>query len=90
MAKIEINVDTTAKKVEVKVDGKKQANVRDIFIFTGENNSHFSVDIATEEPEGEDLVKLTRLVATAEKDLFKTDSTREQDGYSLEIYNILK
>lgn len=93
MAKISIEVDTSEKTVAVKVDDKKVANVRDIYIYTP-LSGYFAVDIGMQEEAGEDLQRVSRLCAYGSQDKvppkakasveFPGMMVVEQKGYSQE------
>ena len=67
MAIVDISIDTSKQEVKVTADGKKIENVRDVIIYTA-LSGYFGVDIAMVEEVGEDLRKVSRLVASADPD----------------------
>jgi len=66
MAMINIEVDTSKKAVSVSVDGKKVSNVAEIYIAS--QGDYFGVSVTSLE-DGEDLRKVTRLVASEDGNL---------------------
>lgn len=72
MAKIMIEVDTSKKTGTVKVDGKKMDNISHVFYSTDNGFGDFAVEVVSRE-EGNDLRKITRLVADENGNLVSSD-----------------
>ena len=79
MAQIVITANTTDKKIDVKVDDKKVDNVRSIFMDAEDSGFGFAVDISIVEEAGENLKKVTRLVANEKGELVDRPSNIKED-----------
>ncbi len=79
MAKIDISIDTSDKKVSVKLDGKAVKDVSNIWISTTEGG-YFGLEITQFEDIDDSTRKVTRLVASKDDETWQEDSTVDHKG----------
>lgn len=75
MAKVLIEVDTSAKTMQVKVDDKKVSNVKEVYVVKDEE--YFNIGITSIDDAADDLKKVTRLFAN-EKGEFELSTSEIQ------------
>ena len=75
MAKITIEIDTSAKVGTVSVDGTEISDVKDVSVSFDPN--YFYFELYKSEEVGEDLRQITRLVANDKGDLEEKESVSQ-------------
>ena len=75
MAQVLIDVNTDKKKIDVKIDGKSVANVKEMSISSEDSFFGFAVDLIQREKVDDSMTKTIRLSASKDGEDESADST---------------